>query len=256
MGEQTDSGRRLLTRAEVAAIFQVSPSTITRWAEAGKLPVAKTLGGHRRYDAASIEALARQSSPDPQPYSNATQLNKVTGLTNDPVSSAEHFSPHSNPRSQSGRGVGVEALHSEEAMMTKTVIDVPAMYGDHHVLEVRRILLSLPGVQTVHASSAFKAVEIEFDPTQITIEAFSAKLAEAGYLEPLPLPTEADIAVTLLSDDERGAAFRHTTAFEQAKDVVGFAHAVPPKLAQRALWPCPGIGVLHTNGPQKEMNHG
>ena len=34
----TDS--RLLTRAEVAEIFQVAPSTITRWAEAGKLPTA------------------------------------------------------------------------------------------------------------------------------------------------------------------------------------------------------------------------
>lgn len=248
MGEQTDSGRRLLTRAEVAAIFQVSPSTITRWAEAGKLPAAKTLGGHRRYDAASIEALAQQSSPNLQSQLKTSQLNKVA----DPADSTVGFemASHTPPAHRSAAQI------SEEAIMTKTVIDVPAMYGDHHVLEVRSILLALPGVQTVHASSAFKAVEIEFDPAQITVEAITAKLAEAGYLEPLPMPLEADIAVTLLSDDERNAAFRHTTAFEQAKDVVSFAHAVPPKLAQRPLWPCPGIGVLHTNGPQKEMNHG
>lgn len=218
MGEHTDAGRRLLTRAEVAAIFQVSPSTITRWAEAGKLPVAKTLGGHRRYDAASVEALAQQLSPNTQFHIKISQVN-------------------------------------EEAMMTKTVIDVPAMYGDHHVLEVRQILLAIPGVQAVNASSAFKAVEIEFDAAQNSIEALSAALAEAGYLETLPMPLESEIAVTLLSDDDRAAAFRHTTAFEQAKDVVSFAHAVPQS-AQRALWPCPGVGLLNIDGKQKEINHG
>jgi excisionase family DNA binding protein len=44
----------------VAEIFQVSPSTVTRWAEAGKLPSVKTLGGHRRYEAKAVMALAQQ----------------------------------------------------------------------------------------------------------------------------------------------------------------------------------------------------
>ena len=48
------SSNRYLTRSEVAEIFQVSPSTITRWAEAGKLPSVKTLGGHRRYEARAV----------------------------------------------------------------------------------------------------------------------------------------------------------------------------------------------------------
>jgi excisionase family DNA binding protein len=51
---------RLLSRAEVAAMFGVSPSTVTRWADAGLLPTAKTLGGHRRYDAAAVAELAGQ----------------------------------------------------------------------------------------------------------------------------------------------------------------------------------------------------
>jgi excisionase family DNA binding protein len=44
--------------AEVAAIFQVSPKTVARWAQLGLLPYQRTLGGHRRYPAAAIEELA------------------------------------------------------------------------------------------------------------------------------------------------------------------------------------------------------
>ncbi len=44
----------LLTPAEVATLFRVTPKTVTRWAEAGKLPVVKTLGGHRRFPARHV----------------------------------------------------------------------------------------------------------------------------------------------------------------------------------------------------------
>ena len=59
MKQINDPDNRLLTRAEVAEIFQVAPSTITRWAEAGKLPSVKTLGGHRRYEARTVMELAQ-----------------------------------------------------------------------------------------------------------------------------------------------------------------------------------------------------
>ncbi len=48
---------RLLTPAEVAAMFRVDPKTVTRWAKAGKLTSIRTLGGHRRYRATEVEAL-------------------------------------------------------------------------------------------------------------------------------------------------------------------------------------------------------
>jgi excisionase family DNA binding protein len=48
---------RLLTPAEVAAMFRVDPKTVTRWARAGKLSSIRTLGGHRRYREAEVHAI-------------------------------------------------------------------------------------------------------------------------------------------------------------------------------------------------------
>jgi excisionase family DNA binding protein len=44
----------LLTPAEVAKIFRVSPKTVTRWARAGRVSAIRTLGGHRRFRADEI----------------------------------------------------------------------------------------------------------------------------------------------------------------------------------------------------------
>lgn len=41
--------QRLLTPAEVAAMFHVDPKTVARWAQAGKIRAMRTPGGHRRY---------------------------------------------------------------------------------------------------------------------------------------------------------------------------------------------------------------
>jgi excisionase family DNA binding protein len=49
----------------VAAIMQVSPKTISRWATEGKLPFLKTLGGYRRYPAAEIRQLAEELRVQP-----------------------------------------------------------------------------------------------------------------------------------------------------------------------------------------------
>ena len=47
-----------LRSAEVAAILQVSPKTVARWARQGLLPCQRTLGGHRRYPELAIRELA------------------------------------------------------------------------------------------------------------------------------------------------------------------------------------------------------
>jgi excisionase family DNA binding protein len=52
----------LLTPAEVAALFRVDPKTVTRWAQQGKLPSIRTLGGHRRYRESEIQAFLHRAA--------------------------------------------------------------------------------------------------------------------------------------------------------------------------------------------------
>jgi excisionase family DNA binding protein len=47
----------LLTPSEVASMFAVDPTTVTRWAKAGKLTSVRTPGGHRRYREAEVRGL-------------------------------------------------------------------------------------------------------------------------------------------------------------------------------------------------------
>jgi excisionase family DNA binding protein len=58
---------RYLRAADAAALLQVSPKTISRWAKEGKLPYLFTLGGHRRYSERRIrqllDALSYEAAP-------------------------------------------------------------------------------------------------------------------------------------------------------------------------------------------------
>jgi excisionase family DNA binding protein len=46
-----------LRASQAAARLHVSPKTVARWASEGRLEHRRTLGGHRRYDPALIDAL-------------------------------------------------------------------------------------------------------------------------------------------------------------------------------------------------------
>jgi copper chaperone CopZ len=127
--------------------------------------------------------------------------------------------------------------------METVTIDLPAMYGDHHVIEVRRILLEMPGVEDVYASSAFLAAEITFDPAQVSEEAIRARLEEAGYLGDLLVPLEAGVpAAGRNGGNGDKVFFRHSAAYQGTGDVVSFAQRVP--YSGRPLWPCPGMGTI------------
>ena len=126
--------------------------------------------------------------------------------------------------------------------MNKTItIQTPALYGDHHVVEVHRMLGELSGVEEVYASSAFHAVEVVYDPDKVEAGAIEDVLAEAGYTEELPVAVEAD-ASTYLEADRSQSFFRHTEVFETNREVVSFAQDV--SYSGRPLWHCPGFGVI------------
>jgi len=57
MSTITAGSPRLLTPAEVAGLFSVTPKTVARWAAAGKITAVRTLGGHRRYPEAETREL-------------------------------------------------------------------------------------------------------------------------------------------------------------------------------------------------------
>ena len=124
--------------------------------------------------------------------------------------------------------------------MEKVTIEIPTMYGDHHVLEVRKILLSIPGVEDVYASSAFGFVEVTYDPTKVNDQEIKKKLDEAGYLGEWSIPMEVNVPATEKTDLPK--YFRHTAVFETTKEVISFSQNIP--YSGRPLWPCPGMGVI------------
>lgn len=76
-----DTGDRLLTPGEVAALFRVDPKTVTRWAAAGRIGSIRTPGGHRRFRESEVRALLEgeglaepeDNAQQPQGYPNGNR---------------------------------------------------------------------------------------------------------------------------------------------------------------------------------------
>ena len=125
--------------------------------------------------------------------------------------------------------------------MSRLVLDLPAMYADHHVKEVRRILFELSGVENVNASSAFHVLEVEFAPDKTSEDALTEKLDRAGYLGALFVPAESGEPAV---GRDGTTYFRHSAAYESAGTPVSFGQEIA--FAGRPLWPCPGMGPIPT----------
>ena len=63
-GPPMTGGSAFLSRGEVARLFGVSVSTVTRWARTGLIPAVRTPGGHYRFRADDMRRAARAGSPD------------------------------------------------------------------------------------------------------------------------------------------------------------------------------------------------
>ena len=132
--------------------------------------------------------------------------------------------------------------------MQKKTFELPALYGDHHVLEVRRILLEIPGVKEVYASSAYHTVDVKYDEKKVNDLEIQVKLQDAGYLGDLPSHVELGKAVG--SGEGLNPSLRHTAVYEQIKQVVSFSQ--PVVSTGRPLWPCPGMGPLRGMDEEKK----
>ena len=59
-----NGNREFLSRGEVARLFGVSVSTVTRWARLGILKALRTPGGQYRFRAEEMRRAAASGSPD------------------------------------------------------------------------------------------------------------------------------------------------------------------------------------------------
>lgn len=132
-------------------------------------------------------------------------------------------------------------------MKTK-IVELPAMFGDHHVTEVRRILNEMQGVQDVYASSGFRVVEINYDEGKVSDQELQSKLDETGYSGELFTSIESEKAES--SGDNTQVYMRHTASYSQTKLVVGFGQNIG-KQQSRPLWPCPGMGTIQNENEVK-----
>lgn len=123
----------------------------------------------------------------------------------------------------------------------KTVeFDLPALFGDHHVTEIRRILMEIPGVTDVYASSSFRVVEISYDEKKVNDLELQVKMDDSGYTGDLNSKIESEKAES--SGESTGTYLRHTAAYTQTKTSVSFGQIIGTQ--GRPLWPCPGMGLL------------
>ena len=99
----------LLTRAQVADLLCVSPSTVTRWADEGKLTCVRTLGGHRRYQRREIVEISDII------YSEIELSDCVT----------------------------------QEESMECIQVEIPRLYGDHQTAAIQQALAQVTGIQKV-----------------------------------------------------------------------------------------------------------
>jgi copper chaperone CopZ len=65
--------------------------------------------------------------------------------------------------------------------MKRAILSVPKMWADHHVLEVREVLIALRGVEDIYASSAWKQLIVSYDPDKLDEPTIAGALSEAGY---------------------------------------------------------------------------
>ena len=105
--------------------------------------------------------------------------------------------------------------------MKQIVVDVPGMYGDHHVLRLREVLLGTKGVSEVTASAARRKVAVQYEEADTSPDAIREVLASAGY----PPEPPARVAFPERHKDGSGRYIvpdRVTTTARKEREMAGY----------------------------------
>ena len=108
MAEHRRTARRhpLMVTREVAELFRVTPTTVIRWAEKGRITCSRTIGGHRRFPREEIEELARSAGialiADGRPVAVPTAM--APGRSRSAGRLRETTTPRTTRRQDSARG--------------------------------------------------------------------------------------------------------------------------------------------------------
>jgi copper chaperone CopZ len=63
----------------------------------------------------------------------------------------------------------------------ETVLSIPLLWADHHVLAVRGAILSVEGIEQLEVSALHHTATVAYDPAKTAPETIVAALREAGY---------------------------------------------------------------------------
>ena len=67
---EASADRTYLGAGEAARMLEVSPKTVSRWADKGLIPCVTTLGGHRRFLRSTVEQIRQDMYGGPASAAN------------------------------------------------------------------------------------------------------------------------------------------------------------------------------------------
>ena len=105
MATQRVPTEQFLTPADVAARVFVDPKTVSRWAAAGKIPSARTPGGHRRFLESDVDVLMSAKRGPDHPGPDPTRSPPATGRSAIPAQRTNGAPPRGGrpPTRETGR---------------------------------------------------------------------------------------------------------------------------------------------------------
>jgi excisionase family DNA binding protein len=72
---QTEEPNQWLSLQEASELLGVTTSTLRRWGDSGRVPMKRTLGGHRRFARAAIDHLVEETAATTMVHTSATHHN-------------------------------------------------------------------------------------------------------------------------------------------------------------------------------------